>query len=118
MPCDLFTRCNPGATLSCYVLKNLLQGSNPPRSRDHAQVQADGQHPRLVSALAPEPVVGCAHVFCEFPARAKSLCVLELHVIGIKGIGQHQMVAIADRNEIGCVVVVGVAVIEKAVLNQ
>jgi hypothetical protein len=40
----------------------------------------------------------------------------KLHIVGVEGIGQHEVARTADINKIREVVVVGVSVVEKATL--
>ena len=79
-------------------------------------MQAYGHHFRRRGAFRPEPVDGIDAVFREIVAIGETAATLEAHVVGIEGVGQHHMRVPADFPHEGQIVVIGVAVVQKAAL--
>jgi hypothetical protein len=105
---------DPGLALIGDVPENPVERADSPRPADHAQVKPDRQHLGRVHAFPVQPVEGLDDIFRKIRCTAESLRVKKLHVVGIESIGQHEVAVATDLDEIRQIVVIGVAVVEKA----
>ena len=98
------------------VLDEALEGGQACRTSHQAAVQADGEHLRCLCTLGIQDVEGVLEVVEEVIALVETLHLGEAHVVGVQGVGDHQ-VRLAGGVvgfPVGQVVVVGIAVVEEA----
>lgn len=82
-------------------------------------MQAYGQHPRRMRAFPPKAVERVGDISGKILAADEPIRVLEVHVVGVKAVWQHEVLLAGYFREVREVVVVGVAVVEKpAVLDE
>ena len=48
-----------------------------------------------------QPIEGVENVFREIAGAGEAVGVLELHVVGVKGVGQHDMAPLAGLDQPG-----------------
>lgn len=112
---DIHAAGEPDLIVTLGVLDETLQGGQARRTADQAAVQADGQHLRRLGPFGVQHVEGILEVLVEVVALVEALDLGEAHVVGVQGVGDHQ-VRLAGRVvgfPVGQVVVVGVAVVEE-----
>src|SRR6185436_11995991 len=92
-----------------YVLQHALEPADAAGASDHPQVKPDRQHLRRRGALAPQGIERVVHVLREIARGDEALLALmEVHVVGVEAVGNHEMRAAVDVDEEGQVVAVGV----------
>jgi hypothetical protein len=107
----------PDPVLRCRVVEEPHQPGNLSRAADQPVVQPDRHHLRAARrALGMERVEGILEVLEELLAGDVAGRGGEAHVVGFQRIGDDQLVARADLQPIGQVVVIGVGDIGKAAL--
>jgi hypothetical protein len=90
-----------GAAPVGNVPQDALERADLARSADHAPMHPDRHHLRLVRVFSVQPIEGLDQVFGKVAGAAEPLRVEELHLVGIKGIGQHRVALASDIDKYG-----------------
>ncbi len=113
---DVHPAAEPHLLVTLDVFEEALERGQARRAADQAAVQAYGKHLRRFGTFGVEHIEGVLQVLEEVVALVEALHLGKAHVVGVQGVGDHQ-VRLAGGVvgfPIGQVVVVGVAVIEEA----
>src|SRR4030081_1266718 len=111
---DLSSGREPHAGKLLRVGDELVQRTDPARAADHPAVQPDRHHLRILLRLVVEHVETVLEVLQKLPLSARAVRLPEPEVVDIGGIRNHQVPLTFDAYEIGNVVVVSIAIVEKA----
>src|SRR6266403_6168365 len=115
MPGDRLSIAQPDTLMALDVIEQAHQCADPAGTSNDAPVQADGHHARpAFAAQSIQPVEGIAAIGEEIVAGCEVAAALQAAVVAVEGMRNHQMRPSADSNPVGQVVVVGVAVVQKA----
>src|SRR3984957_18596111 len=116
---DVLAPRNPDAFSRPHRGEDPVERADTPRPTNDSQMQSDGHHLGRMRAFAIERVEGVQNVVRKIDWASETVGVQELHVVRVEGVGQHDMWAIRLAHDRWKVVVVAVAIIEKAaVLHQ
>ncbi|OMP13156.1 hypothetical protein COLO4_02182 [Corchorus olitorius] len=98
------------------VFEEALEAHQATGATDQPAMQTDGKHLGRGGAFFVEGVEGVLEVLEELLGGVEALDLGESHVVGVQGVGDHQVWPAGGRIgfPIGQVVVVGVAVVEEA----
>src|SRR3954468_13559900 len=115
---DLQPRRHPDA----LVLADIVEEADQPRraagAAGETTMQADRHHLRRALAFGIEHVESILQIGEELLAFGKALRIDEAHVVGVKRIGNDELLAAGALDPIGQIIGIGIAEIEEAALLQ
>src|SRR3954452_487030 len=114
---DLVAAREPDTASLLRVLDELGQAGGAGGLPREPRVEADRHHPRVGRALFPEVVERAARVVQEV-VRAAPVAAGVAAVVVSEAVGDDQVVLLPDLHVVGQVVVIGVAVVEEAGLDE